>query len=62
MQQFPDFESRTAAVYHWVVDRSWKTNFQKNKDYSQSKNPVIVKVREIRELLLDIIKFEAFIR
>lgn len=49
-------------MYHWVVDRSWKTNFQKHKDYDQSKNPVIMKVREIRELLLDIIKFEAFVR
>lgn len=62
LQQFPDFESKTAAVYHWVVDRSWKTNHHKHKDYDQGKNPVIVKIREIRELLLDIIKFEAFIK
>lgn len=63
MKTFPDFESKIAAAYHWVVDRSWKcTFFKKQKDYDQSNNPVIVKVREIRELLMDLIKFESFVK
>lgn len=53
LKSFPDFETKTANIYHWLIKNpaNFTINLERNKEYEQNKNPLLVKAKQIRYIL-----------